>query len=208
MSVQIKRIDNNYQVTTEAGWSEVAEHEISWQAVFQTIRSERLSLRKGTAHAKTRGEVRGGGKKPWRQKGTGRARHGSMRSPIWVGGGVTHGPRKIRNWHRKINKSTRKSVLKFLLKQKMLEGSYYELEYDFRVEKTKRAAKLLEEKGFGKKVIMVYTSEELSVVKTFSNLPNTEIRNVQSLKLSELLAGSEVVLTSQASQVLYSRIKK
>src|SRR6185369_9697615 len=78
----------------------------AWNAdmVHQVVTSMLSSRRNNVAHAKNRGEVSGGGKKPWQQKGTGRARHGSIRSPIWVGGGTTHGPRNDKNYGRKVNK--------------------------------------------------------------------------------------------------------
>ncbi len=90
--------------------------------VHQVVQSLLSSKRQGTAHTKTRGEVRGGGKKPWRQKGTGRARHGSTRSPIWVGGGVAHGPRNDKNYERKVNKKTRLKALFAVLTRKLRDG--------------------------------------------------------------------------------------
>jgi len=95
-----------------------------WRAdlVHQVVEGMRSNKRAGTADTKDRGEVRGGGKKPWKQKGTGRARHGSSRSPIWVGGGVTHGPLAAKNYKRKISRSMRAQALFSVLSRKLKEG--------------------------------------------------------------------------------------
>ncbi len=97
---------------------------LNWNAdlVHQVITSLQTAARHPYAHAKTRGEVSGGGKKPWRQKGTGRARHGSTRSPIWVGGGVAHGPRNDKNFDRKVNKKTKNAAIKTIISQKYRDG--------------------------------------------------------------------------------------
>jgi large subunit ribosomal protein L4 len=97
---------------------------LNWNAdlVHQVITSLQTAARHPYAHAKTRGEVSGGGKKPWRQKGTGRARHGSTRSPIWVGGGVAHGPNKEKNFDRKVNKKTKNTAIKTIISQKHRDG--------------------------------------------------------------------------------------
>src|SRR5574343_932022 len=86
---------------------------LKWNAdlVHQVVTSMESTARTNVAHTKNRGDVRGGGKKPWQQKGTGRARHGSTRSPIWVGGGVTHGPRKDKNYERKVNRKMKAKAL-------------------------------------------------------------------------------------------------
>lgn len=97
---------------------------LDWNAdlVHQVITSLQTSARHPYAHARTRGEVSGGGKKPWRQKGTGRARHGSTRSPIWVGGGVAHGPRNDKNFDRKVNKKTKDAAIRTILSQKFRDN--------------------------------------------------------------------------------------
>src|SRR3989344_1087428 len=97
---------------------------LPWNAdlVHQVVVSMTSSMRHSIAHTKTRGEVSGGGKKPWQQKGTGRARHGSTRSPIWVGGGIAHGPRSEKDYDRKINKKAKTKALHVILSQKFRDG--------------------------------------------------------------------------------------
>lgn len=97
---------------------------LNWNAdlVHQVVTSMRTAARTPVAHAKDRGDVRGGGKKPWKQKGTGRARHGSSRSPIWVGGGVAHGPTNERNFDRKINKKAKVKAIFTILSRKFRDG--------------------------------------------------------------------------------------
>ena len=104
------------QKGTEAGKIKLSEavFGLKWNAdlVHQVVVSMNSVARTNVAHTKNRGEVRGGGKKPWQQKGTGRARHGSIRSPLWVGGGVTHGPRKDKDYSRKVNKKMKSKKVK------------------------------------------------------------------------------------------------
>lgn len=97
---------------------------LTWNAdlIHQVVTSMTSSAREPIAHTKTRGEVRGGGKKPWQQKGTGRARHGSSRSPIWVGGGVAHGPRNDKNYDRKVNKKMKAKAIYTILSEKLRDS--------------------------------------------------------------------------------------
>jgi large subunit ribosomal protein L4 len=97
---------------------------LSWNPdlVHQVVTSELANKRVSIAHTKGRGEVRGGGKKPWRQKGTGRARHGSIRSPIWIGGGTTHGPRAEKDYSKKINRKMRTKALFTVLSKKLADN--------------------------------------------------------------------------------------
>ena len=115
---------------------------LNWNAdlVHQVITSMQSSARQPVAHTKTRGEVRGGGKKPWKQKGTGRARHGSTRSPIWVGGGVAHGPRNEKDYSRKINRKMKAKALFTILSEKNRDGEMLFVEsFNLSTPKTKDA---------------------------------------------------------------------
>src|SRR5674476_740010 len=113
-----------------------------WRAdlVHQVVEGMRSNKRAGTADTKDRGEVRGGGRKPWQQKGTGRARHGSTRSPIWVGGGVTHGPRKDENFDRKVSKKMKAKAFYTILSRKFKDGEILFVDsISFKEPKTKLA---------------------------------------------------------------------
>lgn len=117
-----------------------------WNAdlVHQVVVSMQANARENSAHTKNRGEVRGGGKKPWKQKGTGRARHGSTRSPIWVGGGVAHGPRAERDYSVKINRKMRLAALASLLSKKLKDGEIIFVDsFSFGAPKTADAVKAL-----------------------------------------------------------------
>jgi large subunit ribosomal protein L4 len=114
---------------------------VKWNAdlVHQVVTSMQANARTPVAHAKDRGEISGGGKKPWKQKGTGRARHGSTRSPIWVGGGSAHGPRNEKDYSRKINQKMRVKALNTVLSAKLRDGEIIFIDsFDFSAPKKLR----------------------------------------------------------------------
>lgn len=121
MNVDVYNLQNEKVGTMELP---VSVFGARWNAalVKQVLEAQMANRREPWAHTKTRGEVRGGGKKPWRQKGTGRARHGSTRSPIWVGGGVAHGPRNDRDYSQKVNKKMKQAALFAALSRKAKDG--------------------------------------------------------------------------------------
>jgi large subunit ribosomal protein L4 len=178
----------------------------------QVVRAELSNVRVSRAHAKIRSEVSGGGKKPWKQKGTGRARHGSSRSPIWVGGGTTHGPRNVRNWHLKINKSARISSLKTILKDRLIDNSVFELAKGFDFPKTSQSIELLQnlEKKTGNKIkqtILLYTSAEKPNLRGFVNA-GIFLLNASNIKIYKIVAHKNVVLTAGARELLEERVSK
>jgi large subunit ribosomal protein L4 len=198
--------------TTKEIFSGVENITISPILVAQVIRCEMMNLRAGNAHTKTRGEVSGGGKKPWKQKGTGRARHGSTRSPIWVGGGVAHGPRNNRNWHRNINKTSRIAALKFLIKDRLQASSIVLFDDNFEYLKTKDAISGLEiiTKAFNlkdKQCILLYTTEDKEKTKGFCNL-ELKLMNAGNLKLNKLAQSQIYIMTPSSQKLLEERIGK
>src|SRR3989338_649624 len=135
------------QVAEEVGKAELPDGFLGLKGnaalVHRVVTSQEANRRPTVAHAKGRSEVRGGGRKPWRQKGTGRARHGSIRSPIWKGGGVTHGPLKEKSYKKSINKKMAKKALYTVLSAKARDGEIVVLDtLKFEEPKTKLAAKV------------------------------------------------------------------
>lgn len=165
--------------------------------------------RRGTAHTKTRSEVRGGGRKPWRQKGTGRARAGSIRSPIWRGGGVTFGPRNTRNWHRKANREVKNLVLRMALTAKALEGSIHVIqEIPKSTEKTKDAVRFLATVRHKKRSLLVLPSAASRATRrSFRNITGVVLRSPENLSLLEALSSGEVLFTRESLITLTKRLR-
>lgn len=167
--------------------------------VHQVVQSMRSNKRAGTADTKDRGEVRGGGKKPWKQKGTGRARHGSTRSPIWVGGGVTHGPLSEKNYKRKVSKSMRAQALFSVLSKKWRDGEIIFVDSLVLPEiKTKKAVEVMKNlaKASGLKsladskkarVLTAIFDRKAESEKSFRNLPQLEMVFLKNLNPLDVL---------------------
>jgi len=174
---------------------------VKWNAdlVHQVVSVMQGNERQGSAHTKDRGEVRGGGKKPWQQKGTGRARHGSIRSPLWVGGGVTHGPRKEKNYKRDIPKSMKSKALAVVLSKKMKDGEVGFIDnLTFSAPKTKEALAVMKslssiagfERTLLKKknsLLIALPKRNAAVEKSFGNFGNVMVEETRNLNPMELL---------------------
>lgn len=173
------------------------------------IRAQLAAARAGTHSTKTRAEVRGGGRKPWRQKGTGRARHGSIREPQWVGGGVAHGP-KPRDYGMRINRKEKGLALRSALTDRAREGKVVVIDLPaFDEPETKRAVQLLKDWGAEGKVLLVTgpeREEASNVYKSFRNLP--EVLMATYPTPYTVLAADIVVLTQQALSLLKPAVKK
>lgn len=168
---------------------------VRWNSdlVKQVVDSLLSAKRKSIAHVKTRAEVSGGGKKPWKQKGTGRARHGSSRSPIWVGGGITHGPRNDKNYDRKVNKKMRVKALYTILSKKFREGEVIFVDsLALKESKTKQAITVLKNLNniMSKKrnaAVLALSGKNNETLRAFRNLSNVEVLETRNLNPLALL---------------------
>ncbi|MEK7062298.1 MAG: 50S ribosomal protein L4 [Patescibacteria group bacterium] len=167
------------------------------QALLAQIANQRSPL----AHTKGRGEVSGGGKKPWRQKGTGRARHGSIRSPIWKGGGVTFGPSKERIFAKKINKKMNRLAIFSVLSKKAEDGDlkiFEKFEFDIKKAKTAAMVKFLNNLFGGKKSVLLVSSLKNNINKAVSNIKNVNAIGSQSLNVHDLLKYKNIIFEKEA----------
>jgi large subunit ribosomal protein L4 len=179
---------------------EIFESKVSVPLMHQVVVAGLAGIRAGTHSTKTRGEVRGGGKKPWRQKGTGRSRQGSIRSPQWVGGGVAHGPTS-RDHTQKINKKMRRGALRSALTDALQSGKLAvvdELAWD--EPKTKQAVGVLDSFELAGRILLVLPvpTESGAVEKSFRNLPNVKIAYSGGLGTYDVLLADRVLFTGEA----------
>ncbi|MDQ3018744.1 MAG: 50S ribosomal protein L4 [bacterium] len=174
----------------------------------ETVRIQASNARKGLAHTKTRGDVSGGGKKPWKQKGTGRARAGSTRSPLWRHGGVTFGPRSDRNWSLKINKKAKTKALFMSLSDKVTDGKLIIIEgLSLEAAKTKQFVQIMkafESKlaNLGKKQLFVLPKKDDSLVRASRNIPHVTPTLATSLNVTDVLKADSMVLLKDSLQII------
>ncbi len=214
--VQTKFFD---QKGAEAGTIELPAKVFAakWRAdlVHQVVEGMRSNSRAGTADTKDRGEVRGGGRKPWKQKGTGRARHGSSRSPIWVGGGVTHGPLAEKNYKRKISKSMRAQALFSVLSKKFKDGeilfvdslSMSKINTKSAMAVVKSLAKTSGFKSLGTskkpRVLTALFARDEKAEKSFRNIPSLEIVFLKNLNPLAVLNHQYLLIENPAESVKF-----
>ncbi|HEU0051150.1 MAG TPA: 50S ribosomal protein L4 [Patescibacteria group bacterium] len=155
--------------------------------------------RHAVASTKTKGEVRGGGIKPWRQKGTGRARQGSIRSPNWVGGGIVFGPNRERNFSVKINRKAKQKALFMVLSDKLQEKTLLILD-QMKTEpaKTKIAADVLKRLPLGKTTLLVSPKSDPALLRMIRNIPNVTLTTANSLNMLDVLAHRSIVFLKDA----------
>jgi large subunit ribosomal protein L4 len=177
----------------------IFESDVKEHLIQDVVRMQMARRRSGSASTKARAMVRGGGAKPWRQKGTGRARAGTIRSPLWRGGGVVFGP-SPRTYNLAIPKKVRKGALRSILSLRNKEGKLWVLkELNFKEIKTKKFVQFMEAFGF-KKVLVVLDKENLNVERSARNVPGVRVLRVEGLNVYDVLSHESLVLVEGAIQ--------
>ena len=167
-------------------------------AMHEVVRAQRASWRQGTSNTLTRGQVRGGGKKPWKQKGTGRARSGSNSSPVWVGGGTVFGP-SPRSYAFSMPRKQRRLALKCALSDKVKSGDLIVLEsLNFDAPKTKQVVKMLGDFGVDSKALFITADEAENVEKSARNIPGAKAIQALGLNVYDILHHDKLFITKDA----------
>ncbi len=178
---------------------EVFAVEINEHVVHEAVTAQLAAKRAGTAKTKTRSEVAGGGRKPWRQKGTGRARHGSIRSPLWVGGGTTFGPQP-RNYEKDIPKKEKKLAVKSALTDKVEEEDLIIVdEFSFEQPKTKQMITVLENLDLqDEKVLIILNEKDENVYKSARNIPGVRVTTADRITVYDIVNYDKLVMVESA----------
>jgi large subunit ribosomal protein L4 len=180
--------------------------EVKPHLFHQVIRMQLANRRRGTASTKTRGEVSGGGRKPWRQKGTGRARQGSTRSPLWRGGGVALGP-KPRDYAYNLPKKVRRAALCSALSMKTKEGLLKVIDrLDIPAPKTRQMVNFLNDLGIERAVIILLADDNPNVQLAARNLPAVKVLRVEGVNIYDLLTHDYLICSREALMKLQERV--
>lgn len=179
---------------------EIFDVKINQDLVHQVVVSQMANRRQGTAHTKDRGEVRGGGRKPWRQKGTGRARHGSIRSPLWVGGGVTFGPRNEKVYKKIIPKKMRRNALLMVLSGKVKNNLLLVLDnLKIKEPKTKQMMEVLEKLPcYGHSILIALPELDKSIILAARNIEGTQTIQAKDLNALDVLSFQYLVMPKES----------
>jgi large subunit ribosomal protein L4 len=185
------------------------------ELLHQAVITQQANARQVLAHTKDRSEVRGGGKKPWKQKGTGRARVGSSRSPIWIGGGVTFGPRKERNFKKDINQKMKQKALFMALSDKVATSSLVVLDKlecaEYKTKKFNEIMTVLEKKVLNnnrRDILIVNDVKDEKTRNSGRNLAGVKLINLENINLLEILNHKNLLLTEKAVEILSGRYSK
>ena len=187
---------------------EMIENGRGTQAVHDTVTAYRAAQRSGTACTKTVGDVAGSNKKPWKQKGTGRARAGSFRSPLWAGGGVVFGP-KPRSFAKKVNDRTRKLSLRKALSERLKAGDVVIVD-DIKLAspKTKEMVNLIDALKIDGTTLVISTGENKNLTLATRNLPNVDLTTSETLNTYDVLRQDKLIFTRSAFEKVEARLNK
>ena len=190
---------------TEAGDVELNDSvfgiEPNTHVIHEAVVMQRAAKRQGTHAVKNRSEVRGGGAKPWRQKGTGRARQGSIRAPQWVGGGVVFGPTTARNYKYKLPKKVRRLALRSALSAKVQNENVIVLdELQLDAPKTKDMVAILDALKVDEKALIITSDKNENVIRSANNLQNVKVITVNEVNVLDLVTYDKVILTKAAAE--------
>jgi large subunit ribosomal protein L4 len=199
----VKKVNFNGEVTGDFELSgDIFEAPIHVPAMHQVVVAHLANMRVGTHNAKDRGDVRGGGRKPWRQKHTGRARAGSNRSPVWVGGGVAHGPHP-RDYHQKVNRKVRRLALRSALSLKVHENNMVVVDhFAIAAPKTKDMVSFLSRLEGAAKPLFILHESNVPVIKSASNIPGALVLHVDSINVYDILNHVKLIVTPEAVRKL------
>ncbi|NBI05652.1 50S ribosomal protein L4 [Senegalia massiliensis] len=172
--------------------------EVNKHVLYEVVKNQLANKRQGTQSVKTRAEVRGGGRKPWRQKGTGRARQGSIRAPHWVGGGVTFAP-KPRDYSYSVPKKVRRLAMKSALSSKVLDNELFVVdEMKMDQPKTKEMANILKNLNANKKALIVMDRKDENVIKSARNIEGVQTALVNTINVYDILKYDAFIITKDA----------
>lgn len=219
MPVKVNIYNQNGEQTGDLKLSDkVFGLEVNNDLVHQAMVAQTANERQVLAHTKTKAEVRGGGKKPWKQKGTGRARAGSSRSPIWIGGGVTFGPRKDRNFEKKINKKMKQKALMMVFSDRVKNNNLLVVDKiemkEFKTKVFNDSLKKLEKnfEGFNPKgkrnILFVNDNKDTKVLNSGRNLVGVEIINLENINIVDLLKSKNLLISESAIKKINERYSK
>lgn len=179
---------------------------VSTHILWEAVRAESLNSRQGTVSALGRSEVQASGRKPWRQKGTGNARSGSLASPIWRGGGVTFGP-KPRKWNIRLNRKVRRKALAGILSERLSEGNLRILRDLATTGKTRELSEMLVNHDCsGRKTLLLVRNEDDLLKRASRNIPNLKAADASSVSIHDLVNSEVVLLSEEAIELLKERL--
>lgn len=207
--MKVDVLNQNGEKVKELTLSSAFDTKIKEQALTLYVNYLRAALRNPIANTKDRGEVSGGGKKPWKQKGTGRARHGSSRSPIWVGGGVTFGPTNERNFRLRINKSLKRQAILSVISELASKKQMIVLDNLSMPEvKTKAANELLAKLGLNGKISLLLNDKDKNAYLSFRNLAGLHLGLPGKINLLQLISSDNLVLSEDSIKEIEEIYKK